>query len=398
MTIGSQISDQRTYVEAYGFVPGGSNRSFGYQRVGDYFSRNWTGGDQTQFGPLQEHSYVVTRVSSSNPICRWTFHGTNGQVVDTHMKAISSSSITLPSVSSSWNSNDELKVINKLKNRVSNTDFNLGNFVAEGHQTMNLLSENARRIASMLHHIRNGNLYKAANSVGVRISSGHVLTANKYKSPAHYSRAVSNAILELDFGWRPLVSDVDEAARGMAYRMNVPYKQMNKARRVVKDSESYTVGNYKVYSTCDSKMELRFYFEAPPSFASVFSLNAPLSALWEVTPWSFVVDWALPVSDYLSALHFQREFNITQAWKTLTVIKKSVVTGGIGSVSLDMDNGSPFTKITTVNRSPFSFSSVSDIPLPTLKSLDKIATFKHMTDGIALLTQAANGFTKSIKF
>lgn len=120
-------------------------------------------------------------------------------------------------------------------------------------------------------------------------------------------KTLSNAWLQFQYGWRPIVNDIftttemllDRGVGGFVRRVTAKSAQEDKtffragsSPIVNMSSERYTIG---------AKCSIIGEFVTPPmgyNAASFTSLN-PVSIAWEILPYSFVVDWLLDVGGYL---------------------------------------------------------------------------------------------------
>jgi len=229
MTIGNQTSDMRS--------PYTYNGSTSY--YGSYFHKEWAGADQTDRNiPYQEHPYHCDVFQFESYKCDFHHPDGNTYVIIPAPDPPDFALVT-------WTSNDEILLISKLGNKIRGSDFNLGNFLGEHRQTLSLVAETSTRIAKMLHYLRNGNLYQAAKSVNApQLSSGHILKrlikpGQKLRNP----KLVSDAILEYQYGWKPLLSDVHSSMQTMAERTAVPFKHTFKVRRQIVNGKLINTGS-----------------------------------------------------------------------------------------------------------------------------------------------------------
>lgn len=132
----------------------------------------------------------------------------------------------------------------------------------------------------------------------------------KIKKAYHQPRKVRRLIkllsdlrLEFAFGWRPLASDIyklgNEIMPPLFYAdVRASYVE---EQQVLNTATSY-VGGYmgfiKLKAFCRVSMS-----DPLSSSASQLGLTDPAVVLWELVPWSFAVDWILPIGDYLSQLN-----------------------------------------------------------------------------------------------
>jgi len=130
-------------------------------------------------------------------------------------------------------------------------------------------------------------------------------------------KVAAQAYLEYVYGWKPLVSDVFGA-----YQLLKDYSTGKKAVIVhghgsssqqeqtsFQDSYPSTVGGNWIKNQSSTKVRTRcdLYGRVDPNLVAWRMLNQlgllnPLSFAWELTPWSFVVDWFIPVGPVLNAL------------------------------------------------------------------------------------------------
>jgi hypothetical protein len=246
----------------------------------------------------------------------------------------------------------------------------------------------------MLHYIRNGNLYEAAKSVGAtRKSRGHVLS-KKNRKPLSVD-AVSNSILELQYGWRPLLSDVHGAAHTLANRLNVDWQTTYRVKREKRIHEVVGSPGPSWVRQGRRLVALKVVLKTRPTLSTQLHLNDPLSVAWEVLPWSFVADWFLPIGSYLSAVDTYRSFDYEFVLRTtVTEHKQDFLSVGNSSIS-DVLHGS-YLRDFSVARGLDTFGLFP--PAPSVKDFSKALQPEHLLNAFALLTSTTSNFRKSLKF
>lgn len=194
----------------------------------------------------------------------------------------------------SWVENALLiKALNKLRS----SDVNFGVMLAEAGETAELFTTTAHRIASAVNAFRikrPGDFLKAAVHQG---------TASWRKTP--------QAWLELQYGWNPLMSDL----YGACSELDSPKtREKNvfsvKSKKTLMDALTVDFSSV-LYSGCrvtvgvkaDMKVSLAYRLRNfTLALLSSLGLTNPAEIVWERVPFSFVVDWFLPVGNWLSAL------------------------------------------------------------------------------------------------
>jgi hypothetical protein len=110
--------------------------------------------------------------------------------------------------------------------------------------------------------------------------------------------------LEIQYGWLPFLSSCYESAKAFE---QLSEGRSNRIVATVKKEEtvnrSASPSNYTALGI--SKMSKRIVCELTEelSLARSLGLTDPLSVLWEITPYSFVADWFIPIGAYLENLN-----------------------------------------------------------------------------------------------
>lgn len=191
-----------------------------------------------------------------------------------------------------------VKALNKLKEQ----DIHLGNFIGEFHKTVEMIATNARTIAKQVTNFRK-RFPKDWLQVK-RVQTGGL--------PRHRWCEIPNRWLELQYGWKPLLSDIQGGLNHLfkENKRSMPYIL---AKATVKDevlTEQNVIGAKYGIHTKTLWLSERFatvalaYRVTNPVVHELSSLGLlnPLEIVWEVTKYSFVVDWFLPIGPWMSAL------------------------------------------------------------------------------------------------
>jgi len=226
----------------------------------------------------------------------------------------------IPNTVSSLVSQAQAKATQNVLEALKDSSFNAAQAVAERKQTMDLVASTATRIAKAAGQLKKGNFAKAARDLGVtpkkragrRFVRDYALDQGK---------AVGNAWLELQYGWKPLLGDVYGATEALAkannssgnQNMNTTFKKVT-GRSKRKEAPSIRTNtpispgvgyNYTVATgMCEVQCKIGItYAITSPAVTNLAKLGItnPLLLAWELLPYSFVVDWFLPIGDYLGA-------------------------------------------------------------------------------------------------
>lgn len=278
-------------------------------------------------------------------------------------------------------------------NKIKDVSVNIAQMIAEREQTINLVITTAIRLAKAYSHLKRGDLKGAAGSMGTTYSRER---RRRYHFDANENptRAASNAWLELQYGWRPLLQDVyglaEQAAKsfGPEIRAEASGKGLYGARSssaIVKDGNHRLINietRVKVKYTC------RFATDNQSlSLARQIGLTNPLLLGWELLPFSFVVDWFLPIGNWVSS--FDATVGLDFRGGTKTVIIEQAVDQK--EVRSRPTNYPPrVTAYSGVMESSIRYVSVrrlrlTSFPGPALPTFKSPVSPTHAANAIALL-------------
>lgn len=121
------------------------------------------------------------------------------------------------------------------------------------------------------------------------------------------SKRAGGAWLELMYGWKPLVQDIEFATK--TFREGLPRQRLTATRNVQEEHDLPSGGprayNYEATGYVTSGCKVRIDTELKhPNTALLNSLGLinPFQLGWELLPFSFVLDWLLPIGNAIKAL------------------------------------------------------------------------------------------------
>lgn len=275
----------------------------------------------------------------------------------------------------------------RLLENIKDQKVNLAVFYAERRQMLNMFGNTINRVARAYTAVRRGHFRDAFRALG----TGSTRRVSPFKSPA-------NNWLELQYGWLPLLSDM--------YGVSLEYEKIW-AQRIAEDKNPIHTTRVRFeYSDTDAptglpagqtiNREMTYLARAWASYTvsdqslnliSRVGLTNPLAVAWEVIPFSFVVDWCLPVGRFLNTLDatvgctFVSGGNSGLTHSMLRSIKEgSFINGNYLNV---WTTGPSIGRLDRYERAPsFGFPTVT---LPQWK--DPVSGL-HVANALALLTQA----------
>lgn len=198
-------------------------------------------------------------------------------------------------------------LLSKIAEQIKGHGLDVGNSIGEGRQTARMAFGALNSLARAARAVKRGDVAGAARALGAgnpkkRVTSGDI----------------SSTWLGLQYGWLPLLSDVHEAATNWESVTNGPRKfSFVKRKRVEWDVPDIlaTGGSHfqgKNWYGIRCKVVITENLSQPRSLG----LMDPLGVAWELAPWSFVVDWFIPISTYLDTLNVFSGLDAVVYWTT----------------------------------------------------------------------------------
>lgn len=199
-----------------------------------------------------------------------------------------------------WTSRDEFELQSKLVKRIKGHDFNLAVNVAQMNQTVSLCADTLRKMTSSIKALKHGNPASAVRLLfgadGGKLPKGKLQGKLKGKD-------VSSQWLELQYGWLPMIGDCYEAAKAFenySSARKTSFTVKLRKREPYEGSAAPTNYSCPGIATTFRKIKCELYEDL--ALPRSLGLMDPLSVAWEIIPYSFVVDWFIPIGGYLENL------------------------------------------------------------------------------------------------
>lgn len=339
---------------------------------------------------LEPHQYSCTyRSDVYQPVYREDWDGYRRIVAIAECEAV------LPGIPAS----EHYKLLEKLRRKAYGSGWNPGIFLAEMPQAIRMISNAATRIHDGLVAARKGSWRGVVRNVLGGINPGKGSRA--YRAWISYRQGkigLSALWLELQYGWYPLVGDIEDAAAYIGWAVGAgDYKPTRlKAQRemrlvTVKYPSSWAITHTKVLSHIKMQYVIT-NLQAKP-ITNLPSVASAAAVAWERLPWSFVGDWIIPVSSYLQALRTASDLRGTVVLTVTRTDTQTEPAHNPGFVKKWWDAGSglqsKFVR-TTVLRTVTSEIS-PPTPLPDLSPDSVYKNWERAVNSVALLAQYSLG-------
>lgn len=194
--------------------------------------------------------------------------------------------------------NRRARLITECLLKIKDQKLSLGENLATALQTYNLFAKNATTFFESLLAAKRGNWKSVARHLGL---SGPLKSRGSWS--ARY--------LEYIYGWKPLMQDIYGGWELLNEQLP-PALLVHATRKLSKSHSDSYVG----FSTPNSrKYEIQEYFHGYDKLSLTGRLSDvyarecaraglinPASVAWEVVPYSFLIDWGMPIGNVLEAL------------------------------------------------------------------------------------------------
>lgn len=174
--------------------------------------------------------------------------------------------------------------MNKSISEFSDMKANMAATFAERQSTIDMIANRSMQAYYSLRALRRGDIRKA------------IRTINGGKEPR--SKKAASLHLEWAYGWAPLMGDIST----ICSKEFPPNPEVLISESVTRRI-NYSQGNMKTEGTHRSTSSFIARLDAPlTASAEKLGLINPALVAWELVPFSFVVDWFLPIGNYLDSL------------------------------------------------------------------------------------------------
>lgn len=257
----------------------------------------------------------------------------------------------------------------------------LGADLGEGDQVVKMFLSNAQTLAKAITHAKRGNWSKVGTVLGLSkksILSG-AFPANKW--------------LEYQYGWKPLMSDLHDGQQKLHEKIQKghTFESTGTSSSSVHDERVIYGVLVKTILNCSVKtvIGVRVTNTIARDINSWGLLN-PLSIAWELVPFSFVVDWIMPIGNTLSALTATAGLQFTGGYRNTKATWTNRITSG-NTADNTPSNGTISPGAVSWQSFSFNRDPLNGFPLPRIYVSNPFVNKKgeikvnRVLNGLALL-------------
>lgn len=315
------------------------------------YRRAWTGERTPGYWtkrkgqlPVNPHTVLITRLLPDVLIrhTEWVSDVNYGNTKQTEDRVDAVRTyFPTPPLYNYFKSNDTAnRALPRLRQKMGAEVVNLAQDIGEIGETIRMIHHTIRRIHNANHALQVGNFPGAINALW----SGRAhrnpkptdfrLLRNVARTAKAEAKVLAQNWLELQYGWKPLLSDVHEAIGKVSRLCQEPGDLVIAAASgsasshdcVVSAVESNfipsPVGPRPSAKQTESiyqrdKYGVRFKMaDAHKAFLAQTGFTNPISVGWELTPFSFVADWFLPIGPWLESFNAYRGLEFVDGYHT----------------------------------------------------------------------------------
>lgn len=255
----------------------------------------------------------------------------------------------------------------RLLGKVKDQKVNLAQMYAERAQTKATVADALLRLAKAAGAARKGNLAQAARHLGV-----------SPRAPRGQSRQnqLASDWLALQYGWRPLIGDIYGIVEELHRRRQKgpPVQRVRVTTQLrAEGSSSRETSTHSIfgYRTDSLDITMGCTFSAidgsPTRSLAQLGITNPALLAWELLPWSFVVDWFLPIGNYLELLDATNGVKWEQGFTTTFRKRKMQVQRTYKSIGSRRITGQDTMELESIEVNRSRLPGFPSIPLPSFK-------------------------------
>lgn len=330
---------------------------------------------------------------------RYRFHtekGPSGQFLYDYLDGPGGDVLTKGYENLAVGSDADYLATGKLLNRMRGEGSNIANMFAERKQTVKSIENLFNTIVYTARDLKRKNVSSAIRRLfGDALSEvGKRKLARKLKG-----QDIANQWLSLQYGWLPLCSDIyglvmkqhqREKTRPRTFRVSKELTQMSNSSGW---GSSVSTGDGKVHGVFRTSSRVSYMIRAFPDAVlaepAALGVTNPLVVAWEVTPWSFVVDWFLPIGDYLDQLTASHGWIFYDGAKSVLTKVDAVSVwswfNAYTSGGWDYTNAEGYEASGSYAR--FQRGTLTGFPSPKIPRFKNPLTLGHLANAVALSAQ-----------
>jgi hypothetical protein len=298
-------------------------------------------------------------------------------------------------------SSADFRAQRKLREKLGPSN-NIAQDFAQFYQVSNLIGNNLTRIAKSVMALRQGNLAESISTLWH--GQKPVFRRGKHPRPEN---SIADNWLMMQYGWKPLLEDIHGVMESLK-RYNLADETVYTIRssatneRHTHEPGFLNVAGPRTYTGAKGEIAqttvrygLRYRVaNRLKVFLQQTGFTNPASLAWEVLPWSFVVDWALPIGPWIDSFTSYSGLEFIDGWKSIvTEVITDWNTSYCGKLNVsDPNDVQMISYYGTLRKRSVTYARTRLIAFPTspVPEPKNPITMTHAANGLALLVSAFN--------
>jgi hypothetical protein len=281
------------------------------------------------------------------------------------------------------------KVVSKLYGKILNQKVDLATALAEGAKSVRMIADLLMRLLDFFL-----GLYRLDPSRFLRGVRGLL----KDLLPLS-SKKLSNDFLAYRYGISPLMNDISGSVQAIAEYFDSSPKIYARSRsRTIIDNSSSSAEpislGFRRYRSVD-RVVIEIAYKVTYTIANhgqrrltELGFTNPANVNWELVPFSFVVDWFLPIGNYLQGLNALDQLSVLECHRTTTIRKnRSYFYDHDGSGGAETGDLLPGANWSFGTSSVFVYREIIPVPTLPLPRFKNPFSIGHLLNGLALFVQ-----------
>lgn len=268
---------------------------------------------------------------------------------------------------------------------------NLAQDIAQISQTTRLIAVNTQKIVKSFVSLKKGNLSGAVRA----LTTGRTGTRQSpRKSRPSIAKDLAENWLELQYGWKPLLKDIEGSMNALgAMHLADQYVRRVTASAKARSSSSATFtsvlwsaksGTHQLVQDTHCKITIRYKIaDEMTAFLAQTGFTNPVNLAWEILPFSFVLDWFLPIGPYLETLSAWHGLQFLDGCQTLFTRQETVSTAAWSAQQLGGGVNNNYEENAQLHRSWVLLNRTKLTSFPSLQ----VPEFRN---GLENVTRAVN--------
>lgn len=267
------------------------------------FTKQWAGtNDPTR--KVEQTYWMWLFCVARTPIVT---HDGNGNYIGTNTEVVPFENVYIP-----FGANDDIKLVGKLISQIRGHDLNAAVSAAELPESVGAVYNTAKSFYKAYKQTKSGDFSGAVRTL-TRATAG--TGVSRRRAPVD-TKDVADAWLSMKWGWLPLLQDIYNVWDFIDSRNNTPRQFRAKARVTVRgEVDVSTFHRPELWSDSTSMKEYRTRY-TELTVPRALGLYNPELVVWEKIPFSCVLDWFVPIGDWLEARAFVGALSHTTARTT----------------------------------------------------------------------------------